>query len=130
MAVPSVRVLVTGASGTPVCRHLQERGHRVRGFSLEPHPDLEDSVVGDLSDFDAVRAAVAGVDTIIHLGAYPDEADFIDELLEPNVRGLIPCLCRRRRGRTLWFDCRNQKSLTVKRADPRRLRPGDAGQWL
>ena len=91
MAVPSVRVLVTGASGaigTPVCRHLHERGHRVRGFSLEPHPDLEDSVVGDLSDFDAVRAAVAGVDTIIHLGAYPDEADFIDELLEPNVRGL------------------------------------------
>ncbi|MFP6644538.1 MAG: NAD-dependent epimerase/dehydratase family protein, partial [Candidatus Latescibacterota bacterium] len=89
MAVPSVRVLVTGASGaigTPVCRHLQERGHRIR--VLEPHPDLEDSVVGDLSDFDAVRAAVAGVDTIIHLGAYPDEADFIDELLEPNVRGL------------------------------------------
>ena len=35
-----------------------------------------------------MRAAVAGVDTIIHLGAYPDEADFIDELLEPNVRGL------------------------------------------
>ena len=84
MAVPSVRVLVTGASGA--CRHLQERGHRIR--VLEPHPDLEDSVVGDLSDFDAVRAAVAGVDTIIHLGAYPDEADFIDELLEPNVRGL------------------------------------------
>lgn len=85
------RILVTGAGGaigTPVCRHLQERGHRVRGFALEAHPDLEDSVVGNLSDFDAVRAAVAGMDSVIHLGAYPDEADFVDELLEPNVRGL------------------------------------------
>jgi uronate dehydrogenase len=85
------RILVTGASGaigTPVCRHLQERGHRVRGFALEAHPDLEDSVVGDLSDFDAVRAAVAGMDSVIHLGAYPDDADFVEELLEPNVRGL------------------------------------------
>ena len=71
------RILVTGAGGaigTPVCRHLQERGHRVRGFALEAHPDLEDSVVGNLSDFDAVRAAVAGMDSVIHLGAYPDEA--------------------------------------------------------
>ena len=85
------RILVTGASGaigTPVCRHLLQRGHMVRGFSLEAHPQLEDCVVGDLSDLDAVRRAVAGMDTVIHLGAFPDDADFLDELIEPNVRGL------------------------------------------
>jgi putative NADH-flavin reductase len=85
------RILVTGASGaigTPVCRHLLERGHQVRGFSLGAHPQLQDSVVGDLSDLEAVRRAVVDMDTVIHLGAFPDDADFIDELLEPNVRGL------------------------------------------
>lgn len=85
------RVLVTGASGaigTPVCAHLVERGHQVRGFALEANADLADSVIGDLSDLDKVREAVADVDTVIHLGAYPNNADFLDVLLEPNVRGL------------------------------------------
>ncbi len=85
------RVLVTGASGaigTPICRHLRARGHRVRGFSLEPHPDLEDQITGDLSDAVAVHRAMADVDAVIHLGAYPNNADFVDVLLEPNVRGL------------------------------------------
>lgn len=85
------RVLVTGASGaigTPVCRHLQARGHHVRGFSLEEHPDLEDQIAGDLSDLEAVRHAVKDIDVIIHLGAYPNNADFLQVLLEPNVRGL------------------------------------------
>ncbi len=87
----SQRVLVTGASGaigTPVCQHLLTRGHRVRGFSLEPNPNLDEQVIGDLSDFAAVRRAVADIDVVIHLGAYPNNADFLDVLLEPNVRGL------------------------------------------
>lgn len=85
------RVLVTGASGaigTPVCQHLLARGHHVRGFSLEPNANLQDQVIADLSDFSAVRRAVADIDTVIHLGAYPNNADFLDVLLEPNVRGL------------------------------------------
>ena len=85
------RVLVTGASGaigTPVCRHLESRGHRVRGFSLEADETPAESQTGDLADFDAVRRAVEGCDTVVHLGAYPNDADFVDVLLEPNVRGL------------------------------------------
>lgn len=85
------RVLVTGASGaigTPVCRHLLERGHSVRGFALTANPDLADSIVGDLADLALVRQAVEGIDTVIHLAAYPNNADFLDVLLEPNVRGL------------------------------------------
>jgi nucleoside-diphosphate-sugar epimerase len=85
------RVLVTGSTGAigqPVCRRLLERGHYVRGLARRPTPGLEDYVIGDLSDRDKVRAAVEGMDTVLHLGAYPNDADFIDVLLEPNVRGL------------------------------------------
>ena len=88
---PPHRVLVTGASGpigTPVCRHLLGRVHHVRGFALEANIDLADSVTGDLSDLHKVREAVEDVDTVIHLGAYPYNAGFLDVLLEPNVRGL------------------------------------------
>lgn len=85
------RVLVTGSTGAigqPVCEHLLARGHYVRGLARRPTPGLEDYVEGDLSDRDKVRQAVEGMDTVIHLGAYPNDADFIDVLLEPNVRGL------------------------------------------
>jgi uronate dehydrogenase len=85
------RVLVTGSTGAigePVAQHLLARGHYVRGFARRPSPGLEDYVVGDLSDQDAVRRAVEGMEVVIHLGAYPNDADFLDVLLEPNVRGL------------------------------------------
>jgi len=85
------RVLVTGSTGAigePVCERLLARGHTVRGFARRPSPVVQDYVEGDLSDRDKVRQAAEGMDTVIHLGAYPNDADFIDVLLEPNVRGL------------------------------------------
>lgn len=85
------KVLVTGSTGAigqPVCQRLLARGHTVRGLSRRPTPGLTDYVEGDLADREKVRQAVAGMDVIIHLGAYPNDADFIDVLLEPNVRGL------------------------------------------
>jgi len=84
------RVLVTGATGAvgePVCRYLLERGHYVRGFARRPSPGLEDYVRGDLSDADAVHRAAEGMDVIVHLGAYPNPADFTDVLIGPNVIG-------------------------------------------
>lgn len=87
----SQRVLVTGSSGAigqPVCRYLQERGHQVRGFDRQPGAELADFVPGDLVDRDQVQSAVSGMDTVIHLAAYPNDADFLAVLLEPNVRGL------------------------------------------
>ncbi len=86
------RVLVTGSTGAigePVAQHLLARGHHVRGFARRPSPGLEDFVVGDLNDQDAVRRAVEGMEVVVHLGAYPNDADFLDVLLEPNVRGLF-----------------------------------------
>jgi uronate dehydrogenase len=87
----SKRVLVTGSTGTigaPFCRYLLERGHTVRGFARRPSTGIDDFVMGDLNDREKVRQAVDGMDTIVHLGAYPNPADFIDVLLQPNVVGL------------------------------------------
>lgn len=87
----SKRILVTGSTGAigqPVCAHLLARGHHVRGFARRPTPGLDDYVMGDLADREKVRTAVDGMDTVIHLGAYPNPADFIDVLLGPNVIGL------------------------------------------
>jgi nucleoside-diphosphate-sugar epimerase len=94
MSSPTItpqHVLVTGSTGAigqPVCAWLRQRGHHVRGLARRPTPGLTDYIVGDLSDRAAVQAAVEGMEVVIHLGAYPNDADFIDVLLEPNVRGL------------------------------------------
>jgi uronate dehydrogenase len=85
------RVLVTGSTGAigaPLSTHLVARGHFVRGFARRPSAELADYVVGDLNDRDAVFRAAEGIDTIIHLGAYPNPADFMEVLLQPNVVGL------------------------------------------
>lgn len=86
----SKQVLVTGAAGTigkVAVRALQARGHRVRGFDRVAHPDLQDQVVGSLTDAEAVRRAVAGCQVVIHLAATPDEADFVGNLVPNNVVG-------------------------------------------
>lgn len=85
------RVLVTGSTGAigqPVIRRLLAEGYEVRGFARRPTPGLDDFVQGDLNDRAAVDRAMAGVDCCLHLGAYPNAADFLDVLLQPNVVGL------------------------------------------
>jgi nucleoside-diphosphate-sugar epimerase len=85
------RVLVsgsTGAVGMPVCARLMERGHFVRGFARRPTEGVNECVQGDLNDRTKVREAVDGMDAIVHLGAWPDIGDFIDDILQPNVVGL------------------------------------------
>jgi uronate dehydrogenase len=129
------RVLVTGSTGAigqPVCQALLARGHRVRGFARRPTPGLDDYVMGDLSDREKVRQAVAGMEVVIHLGAYPNDADFIDVLLEPNVRGLYHiCDAARTSGVTrlvlsstmqtvlgyLWPDCPDRPERPIRIED-------------
>lgn len=84
------RVLVTGASGAigrPVCRELAARGHQVRGLDRTANPELEDCVVCSIEERAAVRAALCGVDRVVHLAAQPWDTDF-DDLVGPNVTGL------------------------------------------
>jgi nucleoside-diphosphate-sugar epimerase len=89
--VESKRVLVTGSAGLigrRVCDALLARGHHVRGFDRVANDRLEDDQIGDLGDRDAIDRAVDGIDCVIHLGAYRNNADFMDVLLEPNVIGM------------------------------------------
>jgi nucleoside-diphosphate-sugar epimerase len=84
-------VLVTGSAGAvgkPVCAELLRRGHRVRGIDRRPTAWLEDAVVADITDAEAVRGAARGVDAIVHLAAHPDDAPFAT-LIGPNVAGLF-----------------------------------------
>ncbi|MEZ4662340.1 MAG: NAD-dependent epimerase/dehydratase family protein [Caldilineaceae bacterium] len=145
------RVLVTGSTGAigaPLCQHLVSRGHYVRGFARRPTPDLADYVEGDLNDRDKVRQAVEGMDTVVHLGAYPNPADFIDVLCSqswsasitfaklPPVWRAAAGVCAyaasrhrpRRDGDPAWRMARRRSSAlslrqSVGRADGRYVRP-------
>jgi NAD(P)-dependent dehydrogenase (short-subunit alcohol dehydrogenase family) len=84
-------VLLTGAAGgvgQAIGAALTGAGHEVVAFDRLKAPGFSRSIVGDILDRRAVLEAAEGMDVIIHLAASPDEADFVDELLEPNVRGL------------------------------------------
>lgn len=84
------RILVTGSAGTVgriAVRALAARGHRVRGFDRVPSPECADHQVGQLTDPAAVRAAMAGMDAVIHLAATPDSADFVADLVPNNLIG-------------------------------------------
>jgi uronate dehydrogenase len=82
------KVLVTGSAGRlgkAAVEALTRRGHFVRGFDLVPSPGATESVVGDLSNFENVKHAAAGMDAIIHLAATPDDDDFMTKLLPNNI---------------------------------------------
>ncbi len=88
-------ILVTGSAGRigqAVVEELQARGRRVRGFDRVPTPGLPDAIVGDLTDADAVRRAVAGAGTVIHLAAIPDDDDFLTQLAPNNLIGVYHVL--------------------------------------
>ena len=98
------RILVTGSAGRvgrAAVRELVARGHAVTGFDVRPTPGLPaaSSVVGTLTDADALRRAATGASAIIHLAATPDDArfprgpapddgdNFLTELVPNNVVG-------------------------------------------
>lgn len=87
-----MRVLVTGSAGAigrAVAPHLRLRGHHVRGFDRVEHDGCDETVIGQLSDATAVDRAVEGSQVIVHFAAAPDDALFVEHLVEPNVVGLF-----------------------------------------
>jgi UDP-glucose 4-epimerase len=81
-----MRILVTGHRGhvgAPVAAHLRRLDHEVVGF------DRADGADGsDLLDAAAVRRAVDGCDSIVHLGAIPhDTAGSPEDIMAVNVLG-------------------------------------------
>ena len=88
-------ILVTGSAGAigrAVCRELNTRGHHVRGLDCRPTPDMGDAIVGDILEPAEIAAAMDGIDTVIHLAATRDDADFMTKLLPNNIIGLYRVL--------------------------------------
>ena len=94
--IPSSTVLVTGSAGRigkAAVAELQARGRPVRGFDRVPTPGLEDHVVGEITDRSALDRAMAGVTTLIHLAATPDDVDdVLKDLFPPNIVGVYHVL--------------------------------------
>ena len=93
--MPDSLVLVTGSSGrigSAVVAELRKRGHAVRGFDLVPTPGLPDMVLGDLTNVDAVRRAMRGVTSLVHLAATPDDDDFLARIVPNNIIGVYHVL--------------------------------------
>jgi dihydroflavonol-4-reductase len=90
-----MRVAVTGASGlvgTQVVRAALEAGHDVRAIVRSTTVKLPDSPVervrADLDDDDGLRAALAGMDGLVHCAAvYAFGAERAAELTRVNVQG-------------------------------------------
>jgi uronate dehydrogenase len=68
-----MKILVTGAAGkvgSTVARGLRER-HQVRGHDRIEMPELDDTVVSDLTNLDALMRATEGMDAVAHIGGLP-----------------------------------------------------------
>ena len=97
-----MRVLVTGATGcvgANVVEALLARGHEVRAMqrstsSLQALDGLEpEMVVGDVLDFDSLRAAMAGCDWVVHAAAisqyWRNGADLIYKVNVEGTRNVL-----------------------------------------
>lgn len=88
---PPKLVLITGAAGNvgrTVTAALRAT-HAVRTFDRDRVTDDPEAHIGDLTDRAAVDRAMAGVHIVVHLAACPSmEADFLRDLLKPNIEGL------------------------------------------
>src|SRR5437867_2073493 len=84
----SPKILVTGSAGRIGQAVVQAlAGESVRGFDRVPTPGTTESVTGDIAEMEAVRRAMQGVQTVIHLAATPDDDDFMAKLLPNNIVG-------------------------------------------
>ena len=84
-----MRVLITGSAGKigqVLVAGLKDT-YQLRGFDLNPTPGLEDALVGDLADFDAVLRATDGMECVIHLGGKASGGSGWPDILRNNIIG-------------------------------------------
>ncbi|MFF0151772.1 NAD-dependent epimerase/dehydratase family protein [Micromonospora sp. NPDC005203] len=102
MSSPLGTVVVTGAAGRIGSAVRQQLRGEVRELVLvdrvavHPQAPTERALQLDLADLDAVVAALAGADAVVHLAGLPDEAPLAD-LLDSNVLGAYHVLEAARR---------------------------------
>ncbi|MBY0525205.1 MAG: NAD(P)-dependent oxidoreductase [Gemmataceae bacterium] len=124
-------VLVTGSTGRigrAVVAELQQRGRAARGMDRVATPGLDDMVVGEITDAEAVRRAMEGIHAVVHLAATPDDDDFLTQLLPNNVVGVyhvfeaarlagVKRLVLASSGQVVWWQ-RERGPFPIKADDP------------
>jgi len=92
-----MRVLMTGVygrCGTAIIDHLHDRPeydwtYYNRSDRPDDHPyGGYDTVVGNVTDYDALRDAVEGQDALVHLAAYPYTDGSWEDISDPNLKGM------------------------------------------
>ena len=86
---PPRRVLITGAAGQVgrvLARGLRGRCE-VRGMDRAEMPELSDTVVAPLGDFEACLRATRDVDAVVHLGGTPSGGSPWEEVWSSNFVG-------------------------------------------
>ncbi|MEE2658928.1 MAG: NAD(P)-dependent oxidoreductase [Candidatus Latescibacterota bacterium] len=85
------RVLITGASGRVGSVLARELGssYGIRGLDRVANLEIEDMVVGDVTDSEVCRQSVRDVDAIIHLAGVADGSSSWHEVLENNFDGMV-----------------------------------------
>ncbi len=84
-----MRILITGASGavgTVLVKGLRDR-YSLRGFDRVPMDELDDMVVGELTDFGAVARATQDMEAVVHLAGNPLGSAPWEEILNSNIIG-------------------------------------------
>ena len=87
-----MRVLMTGAAGRIGCALRERLKGRYDLLRLSDIADMapagpgEEIVNADLGDMDGLKAAMDGMDAIVHLGGIPEE-DTWDNILQANIVG-------------------------------------------
>lgn len=89
-----MKILVTGGAGflgLALCRALQAQGYTVRSMQRRDSAELRslgvEQVLGDLANADSVRAAVSGVDAIVHNAAMAGAWGPYEDYYRANVIG-------------------------------------------
>ena len=84
-----MRILITGASGavgTVLVKGLRDR-YSLRGFDRVPMDELDDIVVGELTNFGAVARATQDMEAVVHLAGNPLGSAPWEEILNSNIIG-------------------------------------------
>ncbi len=84
-----MRILITGAAGaigSTLVKGMKYR-HSLRGLDRVPMPDLEDTIVGDVADFETALQATKDMDAVIHLAGSASGGKPWEDILRNNITG-------------------------------------------
>jgi NAD+ dependent glucose-6-phosphate dehydrogenase len=88
--VTKKRILLTGAGGRvgPHLLPVFADRYDLKLYDKNPIIGFDHTFIGDLSDIETLKNAMEGCESVVHLAATSDEADFVSLLVPSNVIGL------------------------------------------